>query len=51
MDLTPARVIVSFGGIADCEIRRIYGLGTGRFETAERRHFIFLDHPASAGDR
>ena len=49
--LSPARAIVSFGGIADIEIRRIFGLGPGRYGYADGRHFIFLDHPAGPGSK
>jgi hypothetical protein len=49
VDLSPARVIVSFGGISEREIRRIFGLGLGRYGRSDGRHFIFVDHPAGAG--
>lgn len=40
---------LSFGGIADYEIRRIFGLGPGRYSYADGRHFVFVDHPAGRG--
>lgn len=49
MGLSPARVIVSFGGIADSEIRRTFDLPAGRYAQSGDRHFIFLDHPAGRG--